>query len=344
MGFKRWLTSVLCSCILLSSILVVPASAADDDNYYSLSPVSASEPSLSIEWPVNPVAGEYNSILGSIARQLGDISSQIEGVQKNQVTIAQLLSGISGIITNNGKSLARIETFLSSSESILTSISDKVATETTLSAISNKVATESTLSAFWNTWKYYFDGNHWAVGIKPDGSLVTTNFATVFNNAMRNLSYDTPIGSSSLTLRGMVHQLQQVLASDDDKKLAESQKENREQIEKDFVNGSSGKTSLGKDDFGSLSSVGGTFKDITSLNGQSSISDFTSGLTDADTTGQGWFSQSTKDALDSVTDSSSSTSTVSTFSDDGLSSVDVDPDPYNMGNFEDNYSWLWGEK
>lgn len=219
-----------------------------------------------------------------------------------------------------------------------------LATESTLSAISNKVATESTLSAFWNTWKYYFDGNHWAVGIKPDGSLVTTNFSTVFNNAMRNLSYDTPIGSSSLTLRGMVHQLQEVLASDDDKKLAESQKENREQIENDFLTGKSGKTSLGKDDFGSLSSVGGTFKDITSLNGQSSITDFTSGLTDADTTGQGWFSQSTKDALDSVSDSTSSTSTVSTFSDDGLSSVDIDPDPYNMGNFEDNYSWLWGEK
>ena len=146
------------------------------------------------------------------------------------------------------------------------------------------------------------------------------------------------------TLYHYVRQLSEVLASDDDKKLAESQKANREQIEKDFVSGSSGKTSLGKGDFGSLSSVGGTFHDISSLNGQASLDSFSTGLSDADTAGQGWFSQSTKDALDSVSDSTSSESTVSTFSDDGFTSVDVDSDPYNMGNFTDNYSWLWGEK
>ena len=158
---------------------------------------------------------------------------------------------------------------------------------------------------------------------------------------LRNLTYDTALHSDSLTLRGMVRRLQETLASDDDRQLAENYKENREQAEKDFLSGKSGKTSLGKDDFGSLSSVGGTFKDTISLNGQSSLSDLTSGLVDADTTGQGWFSQATKDSLDAV--SGSSDSSVSTFSDDGLCSVDVDPDPYHMQGFENNYSWLWGD-
>lgn len=227
----------------------------------------------------------------------------------------------------------------------------KVASESTLSAISNKVATESTLSAlnsafssFSGVWKYIYDAETWPVGVNSDGSLILSNWKTYTQNAYRNLAYDTQIGSSELTLRGMVRRLQETLASDDDVELSKNQKENREQIENDFLTGKSGKTSLGKDDFGSLSSVGGTFKDISSLNGQASLDSFSTGLSDADTAGQGWFSQSTKDALDSVSGSTSSESTVSTFSDDGFTSVDVDPDPYNMGNFTDNYAWLWGEK
>lgn len=145
------------------------------------------------------------------------------------------------------------------------------------------------------------------------------------------------------TLYHYVKNLSETLASEDDKQLAENYKENREQAEQDFLNGKSGKTSLGKDDFGSLSSVGGTFKDTISLNGQSSLSDLTSGLADADSAGQGWFSQATKDSLDAVSGSGSSESTVSTFSDDGFYSVDVDPDPYHMQGFEDNYAWLWGD-
>lgn len=89
--------------------------------------------------------------------------------------------------------------------------------------------------------------------------------------------------------------------------------------------------------------MGGTFKDISSLNGQASLDSFSSGLSDADTAGQGWFSQATKDSLDAVSGSGSSVSSVSTFSDDGLYSVDVDPDPYHMQGFENNYSWLWGD-
>ncbi|QRV61682.1 hypothetical protein [Inovirus sp.] len=162
-----------------------------------------------------------------------------------------------------------------------------------------------------------------------------------------NFIYDgiKPTGSGGgPTIYRMLRLLQETLASEDDRQLAENQKENRDQIEKDFLTGTTGKTSLGKDDFGSLSSVGGTFHDISSLNGQASLDSFSSGLSDADSAGQGWFSQSTKEALDSVSGSTTSESTVSTFSNDGLYSVDVDSDPYNMGNFQDNYSWLWGDK
>lgn len=336
MKFIR-LTSVFLCCALLSSFLIFPASAVDDNDYYSLSSVvAASEASPAINWSVNPVSGEYSSILGAINRSLGGISSQISDVLQNQVAIAQILSGISGILTDNGSILGRIE----SSVGILSVISDKVATESTLSAISNKVATESTLHDFYAWLGYLLDQNTWS----PGYTSTMTNWKTVTNLFYSEFLSDTKGSGGALTVRGMLRQLQEVLASDDDLAMREDQKENVDQIKQDFISGQSGKTSLGKDDFGSLSSVGGTFHDISSLNGQASLDSFSSGLTDADTAGQGWFSQSTKDALDSVSGSTTSESTVSTFSDDGFYSVDIDPDPYNMGNFENNYAWLWGDE
>ena len=38
----------------------------------------------------------------------------------------------------------------------------------------------------------------------------------------------------------------------------------------------------------------------------------------------------------------SGTQGVSTFSDDGETMVDVDPDPYNMASIVDRYDWLEG--
>ena len=134
------------------------------------------------------------------------------------------------------------------------------------------------------------------------------------------------------TLYHYVKNLSDTLASDDDKKLAESQKANRDEIGKDFVSGSSGHTSLGPSDFGDLSSVGGTIKDSISLNGQSNVSGFTSGLSDADKEGQGWFSASTRDALDAVSSSDSSLSRAPA----------RDSDPYNMHGFSEHYAWLYG--
>lgn len=138
--------------------------------------------------------------------------------------------------------------------------------------------------------------------------------------------------SPNLTLYHYVKNLSETLASDDYKKLAESQKANRDQIQKDFVSGSSGQTSLGPSDFGALSSVGGTIKDSISLNGQSSVSGFTSGLSDADNEGRGWFSASTRDALDAVSSSGSSLPRTPA----------RDTDPYNMRGFSEHYAWLDG--
>lgn len=167
-----------------------------------------------------------------------------------------------------------------------------------------------------------------------------TDVATFWNPYLYNIGllsstflYDSTTfwNGNMPSFYGLVHRLQETLASDDDKALADAQKPNRDQIEQDFVSGSSGKTSLGASDFGDLSSVGGSVKDSISLNGQSSISGFTGGLSDSDEAGQSWFSASTRDALDTVSlPSSSSRARRST------------DDTYNMAGFAEHYSWLYG--
>ena len=125
------------------------------------------------------------------------------------------------------------------------------------------------------------------------------------------------------------------------------------------INGSSSKTSLGTGDIGNLKDVGGTFNDLTSLNGQSSVSSFLSGLSSADGTGQGWFSEATRASLDAVSTPVTTTnlvhktwrgekSIIASVSEDSVNSVSspayaADLDPYNMSGFEDNYNWLWGD-
>lgn len=169
---------------------------------------------------------------------------------------------------------------------------------------------------------------------------------------------------SSPTLYKLVHQLQQVLASDDDLKLKQDNKANEDAATGAFVNGSSSKTSLGPGDIGNLKDVGGSFNDLTSLNGQSSVTSFLNGLTSADGTGQGWFSEATRASLDAVSTPVTTTRLVQnhwrgetslTYSISADTSVNVvaspaparapaaDPDPYNMAGFEDNYNWLWGD-
>lgn len=366
MKFLR-LTSVFFFCALLSLFLVLPASATDDDNYYSLAPVSSSEPVLAGDYPVNPAefTGSDSTVLLNIYKFIQYLTVSPSSYQSR--SIIGMLDRIGSLVyqisqNSGGSGGVAQETTLSAFKDLFTSFhaldsqfpGDTVSFSDYLSSLfsltTSPALTSSTNAEFYANQEKGFVYNSYAYAL--DGSITPHldsqySFSGLMSTLLSTLIYDgnlSSLTSGGPTLYRLVALLQQTLASEDDRRLARNYKENREQAETDFLSGKSGKTSLGKDDFGSLSSVGGTFKDITSLNGQSSITDFTSGLTDADTAGQGWFSQSTKDALDSVTDSTSSTSTVSTFSDDGLSSVDVDPDPYNMANFEDNYAWLWGDE
>lgn len=188
------------------------------------------------------------------------------------------------------------------------------------------------------------------------GGLIVRYFA--------NLTCDTPLFSGRPSLYGAVHQLQQVLASDGDLQLKKDNKANEDAATDAFVNGSSSKTSLGTGDIGNLKDVGGSFNDLTSLNGQSSVSSFLNGLSSADGTGQGWFSEATRASLDAVSAPVTTTRLVRkhwrgekslTYSISEDTSVNVvmspapafasaaDSDPYNMSGFEDNYNWLWGD-
>lgn len=180
-----------------------------------------------------------------------------------------------------------------------------------------------------------------------------------------NLSTDgTDAWLGERTLYSRLKQLQEVLASDDDLQLKKDNKANEDAATDAFVNGNSSKTSLGPGDIGNLKDVGGTFNDLTSLNGQSSVSSFLSGLNSADGTGQGWFSEATRSSLDAVSTPVTTTRLVQkhwrgekslTYSISADTSVNVvaspapagapaaDSDPYNMSGFEDNYNWLWGD-
>ena len=413
MNFFKRFTSVFFCCVLLSSFFVVPVSAADDSDYYSLPSVGSVEPSLAIDWPVNPAefdnsdsttltniykviqylylspaSWQSNSVIGflekifdrlpsnlgtNFALQGGDgTNSILDDVRKwTMFTYNSLTSdNIAGNLGNIQRNTLATADRITSSNTLLGSINDAV------SGINGYVKEDSFQSALGNVFYTLSDdanpsynsslasflGRTFAVtsnGILPfrhsdvfsynipwyDPSDNSYNsywgsFSAILGQLVSSIGIDGQASNlgKAWTLYHYVKNLSETLASEDDKQLAENYKENREQAERDFLSGKSGKTSLGKDDFGSLSGVGGTFKDITSLNGQASIGSFTDGLSSANETGQGWFSQATKDALDSVSDS---TSTVSTFSVDG--DYMEDADIYNMSGFEDHYAWLWGD-
>lgn len=196
--------------------------------------------------------------------------------------------------------------------------------------------------------------------LRPDDTILYGSFGNAILFALNNLTNDRSAFAGGPTLFHLVHQLQQVLASDDALQLKQDNKANEDAATDAFVNGNSSKTSLGTGDIGNLKDVGGTFNDLTSLNGQSSVSSFLSGLTSADGTGQGWFSEATRASLDAVSTPVTTTRLVQkhwrgekslTYSISADTSVNVvaspapavDPDPYNMSGFEDNYNWLWGD-
>lgn len=356
MKFIR-LTSVFLCCALLSSLLILPASAVDDDDYYSV-------PAVSDGSALVAPTSLGGIMLASATDWSTDDRAALNGIYRfiQYMTTSPSSWGGNSIIGFLDKicdqRIANTNYYLNQ---ILNAVGGETgyATETTLSSFKS-LFSDSNIDlgdSFYDfphalgvlfgsqsrkNGSYYYP--IWRGTSADDKKLYFDSWSSVVGNIYSNLtSLYNPNMTDGHTFLWYVEMLQDVLANEEDKALRDSQKENVDQIKQDFVSGQSGKTSLGKDDFGSLSSVGGTFKDAISLNGQSSIGDLTSGLSDADTVGQGWFSQSTKDSLDAVSGSGSSESTVSTFSDDGLISVDFDLDPYHMQGFEDNYAWLWGD-
>ena len=179
--------------------------------------------------------------------------------------------------------------------------------------------------------------------VPDDSGQKRVGFNACLNNLVWGLSTDsTNLYNSQPTLYHMVKLLQETLASEDDLQLAENYKENREQAEKDFLNGQSGPSSLGKGDFSNASQVGGALNETFHMGGASNVSDFVSGFGSAGKESLSWFSDTTANNLDGVTASGNSTSGVSTFSDDGETMVNVDPDPYHMAEIADRYDWLVG--
>lgn len=200
--------------------------------------------------------------------------------------------------------------------------------------------------------------------LDKDDTAYYGSFGNALLFALNNLTNDRASFAGGPTLFHIVHQLQQVLASDDDLALKNDNKANEDAATDAFLNGSSSNTSLGTGDIGNLKDVGGTFNDLTSLNGQSSVTSFLNGLTSADGTGQGWFSEATRASLDAVSAPVTTTRLVQktwrgekslTYFISADTSVNVvaspaparapaaDPDPYNMSGFDDNYNWLWGD-
>lgn len=215
---------------------------------------------------------------------------------------------------------------------------------------SNGFATETTLSGFDSYFRDVFATGMSAsvnsgFGVRfpfknPDNSTVYVSFAQLLWYFQSYLAFDG-LSDGQYTLYHYVKNLSEILASEDDKQLAENQKENREQAEKDFLSGQSGKTSLGKGDFSNASQVGGALNDTFNMGGAAKVSDFLSGFGSAGSESQAWFSQTTANNLNAV-EAGDGTSGVSTFADDGETMVDVDPDPYNMASIFDRYSWLEG--
>lgn len=338
---KKLVSLVLCMALLSS--FTVSASAefdnTDSSNLFTLTKYCAS---------LYENAYFRNSTYNNWCYMLGDALTDIYNVNSGLV---QRVIEIQSMLDASNQHLGTISSFLDIIDSHICSGFDFLFDSVFDPVPSGLSKTQS------GSYRY-------PIFLDTDESIFYGSFGNVLLFALNNLTNDRASFAGGPTLFHIVHQLQRVLASDDDLKLKQDNKANEDAATDAFVNGSSSKTSLGTGDIGNLKDVGGTFNDLTSLNGQSSVSSFLSGLSSADGTGQGWFSEATRASLDAVSTPVTTTKLVQktwrgekslTYSISADTSVNVvvspaparspvsDPDPYNMSGFDVNYNWLWGD-
>lgn len=363
---KKFVSLALCMALLSS--FTISASAefdnTDSSNLFTLTKYTAS---------LFQNATFRNSTYNNWCYMLGDALTDIYNVNSGLV---QRVIEIQSEIGSSNQHLGTISSFLGTIDSHIGSGFELNHNDLTSFASQNHSDITSVLSFFQQFFTTEFMGptDHYSLTspfrfYNYDAGEFTGWYTLGGFLDRLNSNFTCDIGgffgsSSHPTLYRLVHQLQQVLASDDDLKLKQDNKANVDAATDAFVNGNSSQTSLGTGDIGNLQDVGGSFNDLTSLNGQSSVSSFLNGLTSADGTGQGWFSESTRASLDAVSSPVTTTRLVQktwrgekslTYSISADSSVNVvaspapacasaaDPDPYNMSGFENNYNWLWGD-
>lgn len=374
---KKRLTSFILVLALFFS-LSLPAFAVDDIDYYSLPPVGGAEPPTASLYPVipsefdnsdsqtltniykiiqylylSPASWQPDSIIGFLSRILGRIPSNLGtnfALQGGDGTNA-ILDDIRGWVlqTYNYLSSDNIAGNLGNIQRNTDVTADRLFS--LVSALGDGgIASEKTLSSFLSVFRDIF-----ATGMSasvspgygtrfpfknPDNSIVYVSFGQLLWYFQSYLAYDGLV-DGQYTLYHFVKNLSETLASEDDKQLAENQKENREQVEQDFLSGKSDKTSLGKGDFSNASQVGGALHDTFNMGGAAKVSDFLSGFGSAGSESQAWFSQTTANNLNAV-EAGDGTQGIFTFAEDGETMVDFDPDPYNMASIFDRYDWLEG--
>lgn len=258
-----------------------------------------------------------------------NVSTKLGSVITNTNLISTSNSYLNTISSNSSVIKSNVGTISSDLETASQKL-DYLASESTLYEFTSAFLEPGNVSSAYDKTHSVFLGKNLRTGNQIFG-----NYSSVFSGLYQSLCRDEylppPLAAGyPPTLYRLVHTLQETLASDEDRAIRDLQNENVGAIKGQFLTGNSGGTSLGKDDFGGLSTAGSAAKDLTSLNGQASIGKFTDGLSEANTSGMGWFSADTKNALDTVPAPS------------GKRAPARDSDPYNMAGFADNYNWLFG--
>ena len=360
---KKFVSLVLCMALLSS--FTVSVSAYDVNDIYNQVTAIRNELGYpqgnwsSLRRAINYIADnlpsspkDYSSVLSTISKNVSSIDSALDSVSGDTHAISAAIPSITQYLSN-------ILTAIGTAQIAVTNHIDSASTQNH-SDFTNLLQTFATS----RTSATSATGDSRYLLYSGDGHTFYYSWGIVVSNLMAALTNDNEGLMGYRTLYFCVKRLSDVLASDDDLQLKKDNKANEDAATDAFVNGSSSKTSLGTGDIGNLKDVGGTFNDLTSLNGQSSVSSFLSGLTSADGTGQGWFSEATRASLDAVSAPVTTTRLVRKtwrgeksliYSISADTSVNVvaspapsrapaaDSDPYNMSGFEDNYNWLWGD-